>query len=202
MKLPSDRPLTRGLRLWREIEKLDCRLSIRTAVCLLPLLFSGCFHKSQPEPLAPPIEDTPPPKPAPTPTHLPPPVITIPAPAPEPKTSEALKPAPQSPIRHKKHLPPPNSAQQASIARPSVSAIGQLSSGDPSDLSKETEDSIAATENGLKAINRSLSDQEKRTVAQIKEFLKQAHAALATGDVDGAHTLAVKAKVLLGELSH
>jgi hypothetical protein len=38
-------------------------------------------------------------------------------------------------------------------------------------------------------------------VAQIKEFLKQARTALGSGDVDGAHTLAVKAKVLFGEIS-
>ena len=36
---------------------------------------------------------------------------------------------------------------------------------------------------------------------QIKEFLKQARTALASGDVDGANTLAKKAKALLGELS-
>jgi hypothetical protein len=31
--------------------------------------------------------------------------------------------------------------------------------------------------------------------------LKQAHVALASGDVDGAHTLAAKAKALLTELN-
>jgi len=61
--------------------------------------------------------------------------------------------------------------------------------------------SIAATERGLNAITRKLSDQEQKTAAQIREFLKQARAALNSGDVDGAHTLAAKAKVLLGELS-
>ena len=34
----------------------------------------------------------------------------------------------------------------------------------------------------------------KKTAAQIREFLKQARQALTSGDVDGAHTLAVKAK--------
>jgi spore germination protein YaaH len=82
-----------------------------------------------------------------------------------------------------------------------VSAIGQLSSGDSSDLRHQTIDSIAAIERGLNGINRSLGDQEKKTAAQIREFLKQARAALASGDVDGACTLAAKAKVLLGELS-
>jgi pantothenate synthetase len=82
-----------------------------------------------------------------------------------------------------------------------VSAIGQLSSGDPADLRQRTINSIVATERGLSSITRSLSDQEQKTAAQIREFLKQARAALASGDVDGAHTLAAKARVLLGELS-
>jgi hypothetical protein len=82
-----------------------------------------------------------------------------------------------------------------------VSAIGQLSSGDPADMRRETVDSIAATERGLNGIGRTLSDLEQKTAAQIREFLKKAREALASGDVDGAHTLAAKAKVLLSELS-
>jgi hypothetical protein len=82
-----------------------------------------------------------------------------------------------------------------------VSAIGQLSSGEPSDLSRQTLDYIAATEHGLGSLNRTLTDPEQKTVAHIREFLKQARTALSSGDVDGAHTLAVKAKILLGELT-
>jgi hypothetical protein len=62
-------------------------------------------------------------------------------------------------------------------------------------------DSIAATERGLNSLNRQLNDAEQKTAANIREFLKQARAALAAGDVDGASTLAAKAKILLGELS-
>jgi spore germination protein YaaH len=81
-----------------------------------------------------------------------------------------------------------------------VSAIGQLSSGDSSDLRQQTLSSIAATERGLNGINRTLSDLEQKTAAHVRDFLKQAREALASGDVDGAHTLAAKAKVLLSEL--
>jgi len=81
-----------------------------------------------------------------------------------------------------------------------VSAIGQLSSG-ASDLRRQTSESIAATERGLTGITRTLNDQEQKTAAQIREWLKQAHAALDSGDVDGAHTLAAKAKALLTELN-
>ena len=183
----------------------------RRVVGLLPLLLlAGCFHfhkstQGQVQPVAPPIENTPPPKPVPSPTDLPPPVVTPPAEIP------SLPPSPQPevkakpPVKHKKPAPAPppaaNTTQQASIGGPEVSAIGQLSSGEPSDLRLQTTKSISDTERGLSNINRELGDQEKKTADHIREFLKQAKAALNSGDVDGAATLAAKAKVLLGELS-
>ena len=81
-----------------------------------------------------------------------------------------------------------------------MSAIGQLSSGDPADTRQQTDALILATERQLNGINRQLSDQDAKTAAQIREFLKQAREALTSGDIDGAHTLAIKAKVLLEEL--
>jgi outer membrane biosynthesis protein TonB len=185
----------------------------RIAVWLLPLLLAGCFHRTQQakvQPLAPPIEDTPPPKPSPKPTDLPPPVISVPNQTPaqgEQAAAEPL-PKPKPPVRHKKtpatgSQPAPNTSnsQVASNGTPSVSAIGKLSSGDPSDLKRETANSISAIEHSLNSIDRKLNDQETKTAGQIREYLKQARAALVSGDVDGAHTLAAKAKVLLGELS-
>jgi hypothetical protein len=91
--------------------------------------------------------------------------------------------------------------QEAANVPPSVSAIGQLSSGDPASFRKETEDTIADTERRLNGITRSLSDPEQKTAEHIRDFLKQAKTALENGDVDGAHTLAAKAKVLLAELT-
>jgi hypothetical protein len=178
------------------------KLPARSVAWLLPLLLTGCFHKTykaQVEPLAPPIEDAPLPKPVPSPTELPSPVITVPNQAPVPDTNQQPQKPPKPPVKHRK--PPANTTQQASIESPGVSAIGQLSSGDPSDLRQRTVNSLAATERGLSGITRQLSDQEQKTAVQIREFLKQARAALASGDVDGAHTLAAKARVLLGELS-
>jgi hypothetical protein len=178
------------------------RVTERIAAGLLLVLLAGCFHKpvkTQTEPLAPPIVDTPPPKPEPSPTDLPPPVVTVPGESSAPDASTQPQPVPKPPVRHRKA--PVNTTQQASSGSPGVSAIGQLSSGDGSDLRQQTINSIAATERGLNAITRKLSDQEQKTAAQIREFLKQARAALNSGDVDGAHTLAAKAKVLLGELS-
>jgi len=183
------------------------------AALLLPLLLCGCVHKqqkAQTQPLAPPIEDTPPPKPDNAPVNLPPPVITVPQPK-QPTVTDAPPPeAPKPAPRHRKPKPvqpaQPADQQNTQVAAnnvpvPEVSAAGSFSTGEPGDLRRQTSDSIAETERGLNGINRKLSDPEQKTSAQIREFLKQARAALTTGDVDGAHTLAQKAKLLLAELT-
>ena len=180
----------------------------KSVAWLLPLLLTGCFHKAeqaQNQPLAPPVVDTPPPAPAPTPKDLPPPVVTVPPSQPAAETTTPPKPQ-EKPAKRPVHntrlesKPETKTTEQASNKAPEVPAIGQLSPGDPSDLRNQTEDSMASTERGLKDLTRQLNDQEQKTVSQIREFLKQARAALITGDVDGAHTLALKAKVLLGEI--
>jgi outer membrane biosynthesis protein TonB len=176
------------------------KLSAMSAAGLLVLLLTGCFHKTQVAqnvPLAPPIEDTPPPKPEPVPTNLPPPEVTLP----EQTQPEKITPPPEpvkKPTRHKK--PANTNTQIASNGTPAVSAIGTLSTGDPPNLRQTTDDSIASTEKALNGMTQKLNDQEQKTAAQIREFLKQARDALTAGDVDGAHTLALKAKVLLDEL--
>lgn len=178
----------------------------KSTAWLLPFLLAGCVHKNQQaqnQPLAPPIVDTPLPTPTPSPTDLPAPVV----PTPPAQTAQIPPPAhpEEKPVRkpaHHQKSDAKTTEQAANTAPPAeVSAIGQLSPGDPPDLRIQTEESLASTEHGLKDINRPLSDQEKKTISQIKEFLKQAHTALTSGDIDGAHTLAVKAKVLFGEIS-
>lgn len=176
------------------------KLAAKSALWLLPLLLTACFHKTkrpQDQTLAPPLGQTTLPKPAATSAELPPSALTIPSvpAAPSTPAKEAPKPAP---VKHRKPAPKP--VQQAANPNPSVSAIGQLTSGDAPDLRRQTVDSMAATERGLNGIGRTLNDQELKTAAHIKEFLKQARQALASGDAEGAYTLAAKAKVLLNEL--
>jgi hypothetical protein len=178
------------------------KLQAGIVTCLFALFVTGCTHKTPPptQPLAPPIEEAPQPPPSPAPKNLPPPVVSVPAQKPAPDTT-AQTPPPKPPVKHKKP-PAAKPAQQASNEAPEVSAIGQLSSGAPQDLRQRTAASIDATERSLNGLGRSLNDQEKKTAAQIREYLKQARQALASGDVDGAHTLVVKAKVLLSELAN
>jgi phosphoribosylformimino-5-aminoimidazole carboxamide ribonucleotide (ProFAR) isomerase len=67
---------------------------------------------------------------------------------------------------------------------------------------KDTLDLISGTESGLNNIKRTLeSVTDKQTAEQIRTFLQKAKAALELDDLDGAHTLATKAKVLLDELT-
>jgi hypothetical protein len=119
--------------------------------------------------------------------------------------TEEAQPIPP-PVRHRRPLNPnPDDAvtapEQAPSPNPAVSAIGQLSSGDPANSRQQTENSIADIEHRLNGVNRTLSDSEQKTADHIREFLKQARAALASGDVEGAQTLAAKAQVLLTELT-
>lgn len=181
------------------------RLPVRCAAWVLPLFLAGCFHRTQQAPnqqLAPAL----PPKAQinPTPVVLPPAASTIPT---EP-THNAKAPTEQAPKPHHHHKPVDKNAQEAANTPPetppapvAVSAIGQLSSGDPANYRRATADSINAIERGLNGIGRPLSAPEQKIADNLREFLKEARAALASGDVDGAHTLAVKAKVLLAELT-
>jgi hypothetical protein len=59
---------------------------------------------------------------------------------------------------------------------------------------------IDRCETGLKGINRNLSDEEKVTVSNIRNFITQARAELASGDVELAHNYASKAYQLCEEL--
>ncbi len=193
------------------------KLPAKVVAGLLPFLLAGCVHKNnqaqvQQPALAPPIVDTPPPPPATKPADLPPPVLTTPKPASSTTAATQPPPAPPPKPKHKKPKPKPEEQQQqqpaatgteqaSTGATPAESAIGQLSTGDPADVSTQTANSIAEIEKTLKGISNNLSDQEKKTAAQIEEFLTEAKKALTSGDADGAQTLAAKAKVLLGELT-
>jgi len=179
----------------------------KCAACLLLFLLTGCFHspshktqEAQNPPLAPPIQRSQPLELASI--ELPPALTVIPG-KPIFNMREQAQPI-RPPIKHRKPASPEEDAtapEAAPSPAPSVSALGELSSGDHTNLRQQTEDSIAAIERGLNGINRTLSEPEQKTAAHIREFVKQARAALASGDVEGAHTLTAKAQVLLTELT-
>ena len=128
----------------------------------------------------------------------------------KPKPS-AAKPATQAPGTSESAAPATPSVttatpgQQTANVEPSgVSPIGQLTSGEGASGSQkrhDTSDLINTTEQGLNGIKRTLDRQESETANQIRTYLKQAKNALTVDDIDGASTLATKAKVLLEELT-
>lgn len=179
------------------------KLQARHIALSLPLLMTACFHRAhnaQVQPTAPPIQPKSQATAPPAPTVVQPPTPSIPTQPPVAASSATITPEQPKPVHHRK--PTDKTTEQAANETPAINAIGQLSTGDPTQMQRDTANSIAATERSLNGITRTLNGQEQKTAAQIREFLKQARAALASGDVDGAHTLARKAEVLLGELNH
>jgi len=64
-----------------------------------------------------------------------------------------------------------------------------------------TEQLTAATEENLKKIaGRPLSPSQQEMVDQIKQFMGQSKEAVAAGDLERGHNLAVKARLLSDEL--
>jgi len=107
-------------------------------------------------------------------------------------TAEPAKPATQAPS-----TPQGNAASDASLIGQLSTATGGGSSADREDIARQ----IDSTENGLNAIKRPLDSKEQKTAAQIRTFVAHARDALKTNDLDGARTLAVKAQLLLQELT-
>ncbi|MFL6428625.1 MAG: hypothetical protein ACJ71S_10310 [Acidobacteriaceae bacterium] len=106
--------------------------------------------------------------------------------------------------------PPPPEGQNAKVTAPTPkgdtaqpTSIGPLTaapSPDSSGSHQQAAELIDTTQRGVNGLHNLNGDQNK-TVAQIRSFLDQAQRALHNGDLDGAHTLATKAKTLLDELT-
>jgi hypothetical protein len=106
--------------------------------------------------------------------------------------------------------PAPPEGQNVKVTAPTPSGdtststpIGQLTAGPTQDTSGSRQQAatlIDSTQRGVASL-RNLNGDQNKTVAQIRSFLDQAERALHNGDVDGAHTLATKAKTLLDELT-
>jgi hypothetical protein len=81
--------------------------------------------------------------------------------------------------------------------------IGQLTAGPTQDTVGSRQQAVELIDSTQRGVNslRNLNGDQSKTVAQIRSFLDQAQRALHNGDVDGAHTLATKARTLLDELT-
>lgn len=188
------------------------------ASLLLSALLAGCWHRHKATPpaaaMAPavPLSEVA--------NNVPPPFMPTPQlPNVIPPTMPPVNPAPvRKPVHHPKpkHVTiPATPAQPAPKPRPTpeqiangvptdMSPIGQLSAaGESTNLTRRHQivDEIDSTEKGLNKIARPLSKDEQTTVIQIRTFLEKARQALNRADLDGAHTLVIKARVLLKEIA-
>lgn len=178
------------------------KFSAKCVAWLLPLLLAGCLHRphrARNRQLTPLLIE---PALKPTPVELSASSAVIPL--------EPLKVAPTPAVesrrpRSRRRRRTGENAEEAvnpaPAVTPEVSALGQLSSGDPATDRNQTLKSIDSIERSLNEITRELTASDQKIAGQIREYLKEARSAVAGGDMDGAHTLAVKARVLLAELT-
>jgi len=86
-------------------------------------------------------------------------------------------------------------------AEPTIRLVGGAKIAQASDDHSTTEQLLGATEENLKKIaGRQLDSTQQETVNQINQFVEQSKAAVAAGDADRGHNLALKARLLSDEL--
>jgi ribosomal protein S20 len=85
---------------------------------------------------------------------------------------------------------------------PEVTAIGALTAGGEENpqTKQEAADLIASIEKRLNALPTQTTDDQKAQISKVRNFWRDAQAALKSGDAEGAKTLATKAKLLLDDL--
>jgi hypothetical protein len=96
--------------------------------------------------------------------------------------------------------PPKKVVRNGGSAEPSIQLVG----GAPDEKSvhqRSTDQLTAATEENLKKIaGRQLNPNQQELVSQIKQFMDESKTAVAAGDLERGHNLALKAHLLSDEL--
>ncbi|MFZ1136544.1 MAG: hypothetical protein WAN69_16460 [Candidatus Korobacteraceae bacterium] len=144
----------------------------------------------------PPAKTTKPKKPARTQTakKTNPPANTAASTAPPPAASPgASNNQQQVAALHPPHNGSPENATDMAI-------VAAIPSQQASQQKEDTAHMVDATENALKNINRSLSDEEKSMRMQIQSYVQQSRKATADGDYERAYNLAKKAQLLADAL--
>ena len=184
-------------------ERTGPRHGLRIVLSLLVLTLAGCHRNPKVvavvAPPPPPLEtvDVPPPS---HPTEPLPeePVIASPD---LPLTVPPVR-RPQPPRRRPAPAPPTQTA--AATPAPAPMDLGNLTTGGESTntaLLQQTDDLLKAQTRRLNAIPTATIALHTQQVEQARLFLKQASDAWAKQDIEGARTLATKAKVLLDEVT-
>jgi hypothetical protein len=100
-----------------------------------------------------------------------------------------------------KPCPPPKKVvQNGGSDEPAIQLLGGTTA-DQAASQRSTEELTAATEDNLKKLSaHDLSATEQETVNQIKQFIQQSKEAVAAGDAQRGHDLAMKARLLSDQL--
>ena len=164
------------------------------------MLLGGCHHRQVP-PTLPAVlkapEAQPPTPEAPAMDTAPPATISTAPPA--VKVTE-VKPKRRPKKASSKASAVPAPAETAPASPPQ--ALGALSAGGESNpkSQQDANDLIASTERRLTALSKTTATQQEAQTREVQRFLQQARQALSTGDLEGAKTLATKAKLLMDDL--
>jgi ribosomal protein S20 len=104
----------------------------------------------------------------------------VPAPAPAPAQVVSGEPEPQS----------------------EAAAIGALTAGEEASpkTKQDAAELISSIEKRLNSLSAQTVEEQKAQISKVKNFWRDADAALKSGDAEGAMTLATKAKLLLDDL--
>jgi hypothetical protein len=96
----------------------------------------------------------------------------------------------------------PSPETQPAAQPPAAQAIGALSAGGDVNphAQQEVTDLIGSIDKRLSGLSAQVAETQKAQISRIRNFEKQAQDALASGDLEGAKTLATKAKLLLDDL--
>lgn len=169
---------------------------------LLGLSLTGCRHKTlwvPPPSVTAPVDLDVVPLPANQPViaDVPPPEL-IPVRPPEPPKKPIRKKAPQT----KDAATPTAPVQVAGGGEPAALPIGSLSTGgdSSSQAQQQARELLLSLHKRIAALPRSTVGQDKAQLRQVNSFVKQAQAALDSGDAEGAMTLATKARLIMDEI--
>lgn len=183
------------------------------ALLALSVVLSGCTKKKPPLPppqaQAPTITDT----------NVPSTIPEVPVPQPEPEATPT-KPAPtvskkpRQPRKiESKKIPPatqpaaPGSADKTVVEegskQPDAPQPPLIASENPqaAQLRADTNQLLGASEFNVNNLHRTLSKDDQAIVLHIRSYIDQSRQAMKDGDIERAHTLAIKAHLMSDELT-
>lgn len=185
------------------------RTIVVTALLGFSVILSGCKKTKPPVPApqaqAPTITDT----------NVPSAIPEVPVPQPTPETtptapppSVARKPKPVKPKVETRKNPPSNPPTVSD--KPLTEEGGKQEVTPPlianenpqaAQLRADTNQLLGAAEYNISNVRRTLSKDDQAIVQHIRGYVEQSRRALRDGDIERAHTLAIKAHLMSDELT-